>query len=76
MPDIPRAIAALTFDAITQHRDWRTLSGEQVPLLQRSIATELREIDAMLTTRAGTGRTRLAAIAEAIDEALLALVEE
>lgn len=67
MPDITRAIAALTYDEITDHR------GNTPPLLDRSIANCLRDIEAQLGAK---GRTRLHAIAVAIDEALLALVED
>lgn len=67
MPDITRAIAALTYDEITDQ------AGNTPPLLDRSIANCLRDIEAQLGAK---GRTRLHAIATAIDEALLALVEE
>lgn len=67
MPDITRAIAALTYDEITDQ------SGNTPPLLNRSIANCLRDIETQLGAK---GRTRLHAIAVAIDEALLALVEE
>ena len=78
VPDIPRAIAALTYDEIEQHshdpiRGTVTREGNAVPLLNRSIANDLRQIEAQL---GGKGKTLLFAIAEAIDEALIALVEE
>ncbi len=74
MPDIARAIAALTYDEIEQHMDDGTVRTDQaVPLLQRSIANDLRMIEAQL---GGKGQTLLFAIAEAIDEALIALVED
>ena len=73
MPDIPRAIAALTYDHIEQHEGGMVRTDTQVPLLQRSIANDLRQIEASL---GGKGKTLLFAIAEAIDEALIALVEE
>ena len=65
-----RAIQALT----TGHLE---IDGKDqtntAPILTRSISHELREIEATLSAK---GRTRLFAIAEAIDEALLALVED
>lgn len=72
MPDIARAIAALTYDSVEQlhHNRWHEIKG---PLLKRSMSHELREIEAGLGAK---GKTRLFAIAEAIDEALMALVEE
>lgn len=74
MPDIARAIAALTYDEIEQRFDDGTIrQGISVPLLQRSIANDLRQLEAVLGAK---GKTNLFAIAAAIDEALLALVEE
>lgn len=73
MPDIARAIAALTYDEIEQHGDGMTRTDTDVPLLQRSIANDLRQIEAQM---GGKGKTLLFAIATSIDEALLALVEE
>lgn len=78
MPNIPRAIAALTYDEIEQHshdpiRGTITREGHAVPLLQRSIGNDLRQMESAL---GGKGKTLLFAIAEAIDEALIALVEE
>ena len=72
MPDIARAIQALTYDEIEMldKGRWHEIKG---PLLKRSMSHELREIEAGLGAK---GKTRLFAIAEAIDEALLALVEE
>ena len=74
MPDIARAIQALTYDDIEQHPDNGTLrQGVEVPLLQRSIANDLRQLETVLGAK---GKTNLFAIAAAIDEALLALAEE
>jgi len=72
MPDIARAIAALTYDSVEMlhHNRWHEIQG---PLLRRSIANDLRQLEAVL---GGKGKTNLFAIAEAIDEALMALVEE
>lgn len=72
MPDIKAAIRALTYDSIEllQHNRWHEIKG---PILQRSISHELRQIEAVL---GGKGKTNLFALAEAIDEALIALVEE
>lgn len=67
MPDIARAIQALTYDEITDQ------DGRTPPLLSRSISNCLRDIEAQLGAK---GKTRLFAIATAIDEALLALEEE
>lgn len=64
---IKRAIAALTCDEI--ERDGRDVTTA-VPLLDRSIAQELRRIDGTLG-----GSIVLRAVAHAIDEALLALAE-
>jgi len=77
MPDITRAIAALTYDEIEQHaHDWRgetVLVGEQVPLLHRSIANDL----VMMAKQPELFSPKLLmAIAASIDDALLALVEE
>lgn len=72
-----RAIAALTYDEI-EHVD--AASGETlarddgVPLLQRSIAQDLRDIEGRLGL-AVNGQTILSAIESAIDEALLAVAE-
>ena len=74
MPDLTRAIQALTYDEIEQRFDDGTIrQGIGVPLLQRSIANDLRQLEAVLGAK---GKTNLFAIAAAIDEALLALVEE
>lgn len=73
MPDIARAIAALTYDEIEQHEGGMVRTDQAVPLLQRSIANDLRQIEAVM---GGKGQTLLFAIAEAIDEALIALVED
>jgi len=72
MPDIARAIAALTYDSVEMldKNRWHEIQG---PLLRRSIANDLRQLEAVL---GGKGKTNLFAIAEAIDEALMALVEE
>lgn len=71
---IDRAIAALTYEQV-EHipvDGGDTLSGDQVPLLQRSIGQDLTRIEA---TIAAKGCTLLAAIAASIDEALMALAE-
>lgn len=74
MADIIRAIQALTYDEIEQRfDDGAVRQGIGVPLLQRSIANDLRQLEAVLGAK---GKTNLFAIAAAIDEALLALVEE
>lgn len=74
MPDIEAAIRALTYDEVEQHFDDGTVrQGINVPLLQRSIANDLRQIEAAL---GGKGTTLLFAIATAIDEALIALTED
>lgn len=65
-----RAIACLTTDYLEEDGQDVTHTA---PLLSRSISHELREIEAMLGCK---GKSRLFAIAEAIDEALLELVEE
>lgn len=72
MPDIERAIRALTYDSVEmlQHGRWHEVKG---PLLARSISHDLRQLEAVLGAK---GKTNLFALAEAIDEALLALVEE
>lgn len=64
-----RAIDALTCAEIIRDGDDVT---KTVPILIRSIAFELRQIEKEL---GASGRTRLHAIAAAIDEALLALEE-
>lgn len=68
MPDITRAIAALTCDHIETHAG--QVITDKAPLLSRSISHELLRIDATLG-----GSPVLRAIAHSIDEALLALVE-
>ena len=74
---IDRLIAALTYDHI-EHIDRESgdtiAEGEGVPLLQRSIAQDLRQIEGRLGVHA-KGRTILGATADAIDEALLAAAE-
>lgn len=67
MPDISRAIQALTCELIEADGEDVT---NMVPLLSRSISHELLRIDATLG-----GSSVLRAIAHSIDEALLALVE-
>jgi len=71
---LDRVIAALTYDEIEQRRtSWGpTLRNEEVPLLDRSIAQDLMQIEAQL---GGRGKTLLSAIAESINEALLAAQE-
>lgn len=74
---IGRAIAALTYDRIEQidPASGRTIAeGEDIPLLRRSIANDLRDLERRLGLKA-RGGTILSAIAESIDEALLALAE-
>lgn len=68
---VMRAIAALTYDEIERHGP---LGREEVSLLDRSIARDLRQLEAMLGSKA-KGQTLLFALATAIDEALLALEE-
>ena len=69
---VERAIAALTYEEAEED----TPRGPKaVPLLGQSIANDLRELDRQIATTAGRTLTRLFANAEAIDEALLALVE-
>lgn len=72
MPDIQAAIRALTYDSVEllHHNRWHEIKG---PILQRSIANDLRQLEAVLGAK---GKTNLFALAAAIDEALLALVEE
>lgn len=80
---LARAIDALTYDEI----EWLTLgldddglngaatvhqSGDQIPLLKRSIAHDLIRIEKSL---AAQPPTLLSAIAHSIDEALLAISE-
>lgn len=74
MPDIASAIRALTCDEIRVQdmSAWHDVTDKR-PLLDRSIAWELRRIDATLGVN---GSSVLRAVAHAIDEALLALVEE
>ena len=64
-----RAIEALTCSEII--RDGEDVT-DTVPILVRSMAFELRQIEKEL---GASGRTRLHSIAAAIDEALLALEE-
>lgn len=77
MDAIDRLIAALTYDHI-EHIDLASgetiAEGDNVPLLQRSIAQDLRQIEGQLGAHA-KGRTILGATADAIDEALLAAAE-
>lgn len=67
MPDPAAAIRALTYEHIERS------DGKPVPLLDRSIANCLRDIERVI---AKPGTTRLHAIAASIDEALLALMED
>lgn len=70
-----RIRSALTYDRIEQIAAGETIArDEEVPLLQRSIAQDLRDIEARLGLNA-KGRTILSAIASSIDEALLAGAE-
>jgi hypothetical protein len=71
MTNIERAIAALTYDEVEILHNGHWQEGKH-PLLKRSIANDLRQIEASLS---GKGKTLLFAIAESIDEALLALAE-
>lgn len=59
---IARAIEALT-------------ENHSGALLERSIGNELRRMEQAITPTRNLGRTRLTFIADAIDEALLALAE-
>ena len=74
---IERLIAALTYEKI-EHIDAASgdtiAEGEGIPLLRRSIAQDLRQIEGQLGAHA-KGRTILGATADAIDEALLAAAE-
>jgi hypothetical protein len=74
---LDRALAALTY-AQVEHIDPRTrevtAAGDEVPLLQRSIAQDLRDMESRLG-RVAVGKTLLSANAAAIDEALLAIEE-
>lgn len=71
-----QAIAALTYDEIevtsTSFGVKSTTTGEEVPLLDRSIGQDLTRIESALS---GKGLTLLSAIAASIDEALLAIEE-
>ena len=71
MPDVAAAIRALTCDEIRVQSmsEWQD-ETDQRPLLDRSIAWELRRIDQTLG-----GSSVLRALAHSIDEALLALAE-
>lgn len=73
MPDTAAAIRALTHQDFEQHERGVTRRGSAVPVLDRSIANDLRDIERVI---AKPGTTRLHAIAASIDEALLALMEE
>lgn len=71
-----RAVAALTQDEIevisTTFGMSTSMSGDEVPLLERSIANDLMRIDSAIS---GKGNTLLSAIAHSIDEALVAIEE-
>ena len=71
-----RAVVALTQDEIEvtsiTFGVTSSISGEQVPLLERSIANDLMRIDSAIS---GKGKTLLSAIAHSIDEALIAIEE-
>lgn len=55
MPDLTRAIQALTYDEIEQRfDDGTTRQGIGVPLLQRSIANDLRQLEAVLGAKGKT----------------------
>ena len=72
---LQRIVTALTYDQIEQVGAAGLIAeGEDVPLLQRSIAQELRDLESRLGLNA-KGRTMLSATANAIDEALLAAAE-
>lgn len=75
MPDTAAAIRALTHQDFEQHERGVTRCGSDVPVLDRSIANDLRDIERMLGSRA-KGLTSLSVIAASIDEALLALLED
>lgn len=68
---VDQIIAALTYEEIEQHfSDGREMvSGDQVPLLHRSISQDLLQLERAIGAR---GKTLLSAIAASIDEALLA----
>lgn len=71
MADVEAAIRALTCDDIRvqEMSEWHDVTDAR-PLLDRSIAWELRRIDQTLG-----GSPVLRALAHSIDEALLALAE-
>ena len=72
LPAIDRAIAALTYDQVERFDPaWQPVPGT-VPLLARSIAHDLVQIERVI---GATGKTLLGAIAASLDEALLALAE-
>jgi hypothetical protein len=71
MTNIERAISALTYDEVEILHNGHWQEGNH-PLLKRTIANDLRQIEASLS---GKGKTLLFAIAESIDEALLAPIE-
>lgn len=76
LPPLHRAIAALTYDEIevisTMFGVSTSTSGDDVPLLDRSIANDLMRIDSVIS---GGGNSLIAAIAHSIDEALVAIEE-
>ena len=73
---VERALAALTYDHIERRgRDGEVIAvGEQIPLLQRSIAQDLRHLERVLSIPVGT-LTLLSGTAQAIDDALTELEE-
>lgn len=73
MPDIAAAIRALNYDEVELVQNGQWVDGSSRPILQRSIANDLRQMETVLGAK---GKTNLFALAAAIDEALLALVEE
>lgn len=73
---LDRAIAALTYDEV-EHQNLTlgtVKTGNEVPLLQRSIAQDLRDMERRLGAQV-VGKTLFSANAAAIDEALLAIEE-
>ncbi|NCP19054.1 MAG: hypothetical protein GW855_07845 [Erythrobacter sp.] len=72
---LQRVVCALTYDHIERSDGTGVIAtDEDIPLLQRSIGQDLREIEARLGLNA-KGNTILSAIASSIDEALLAAAE-
>jgi hypothetical protein len=72
---LQRAVDALTCPTELSHPDGRVIAaGDAVPLLRRSIAHELNQIERSLGLCA-KGNTYLSGFALSIDEALLAIAE-